>query len=93
MSFFKIIIMGFGKMPTDCAGILLTNNVPVHGIWETEKSEFSPLEGLSARLNIPFERPSRKEATALLDSLREPAVVLVLTTITYFRHRYARKII
>lgn len=75
MSFFKIIIMGFGKMPTDCAGILLTNNVPVHGIWETEKSEFSPLEGLSARLNIPFERPSRKEATALLDSLREPAVV------------------
>ena len=91
MSFFKIIIMGFGKMPTDCAGILLTNNVPVHGIWETEKSEFSPLEGLSARLNIPFERPSRKEATALLDSLREPAVVFSINNNYLFPSQICEK--
>jgi len=75
MSFFNIIVMGFGKMPADCANILLSENVPVQCIWETEENGLSPLQGLCTKFNIPFERPSRNKTTNLLDSLTEPTVV------------------
>ncbi|GBC63764.1 hypothetical protein DENIS_4762 [Desulfonema ishimotonii] len=75
MYFFKIIIMGFGKMPADCIEILLSKGVPIHCVLETEKSGLSPLQGLCERLAIPFERPSPDQTAAILDSIAGPAVV------------------
>lgn len=91
MSLLKIIIMGFGKMPADCASILLNNNVSVHGIWETERSAFSPLEGFCARFNVPFERPSRKETAVFLDSLTEPTVLFSINNNYMFPEEICQK--
>lgn len=75
MTFPDIHIMGFGKMPADCAAILVKNNVSIQGIWETEKSQFSPLEGFAKRVNIPFESSGRADITNFLNSIRKPTVV------------------
>lgn len=70
-----IFIMGFGKMPADCAAILVKNDVPIHGIFETERTQFSSLEGFANKTNITFLRPGREDSNNLLRSLREPTVI------------------
>jgi methionyl-tRNA formyltransferase len=76
MSLLNVIIMGFGKMPADCARILLNHNIAINIILETEQSVFSSLQGVAERMDVPFERPARDETTTFLRSLTEPTVIL-----------------
>jgi methionyl-tRNA formyltransferase len=83
--------MGFGKMPAECAKILVCNSVQIHSIWETEKSDFSPLEGLCAKNKIPFKRGSRKEMTSFLDSLQEPTLIFSINNNYIFPQNISEK--
>ncbi len=91
MSSFNIVIMGFGKMPADCTNILLSADVPVQCIWETEQSGLPSLQGLCARFDIPFERPSRNKTTALLNSLTAPTVVFSINNNYLFPETVLKK--
>ncbi len=55
--------MGFGKMPKDCAEILLSNRINIKQILETEKNDLSPLKGYCSRVKIPFKHTNKKETT------------------------------
>ena len=83
--------MGFGKMPADCAAILLANNIDIQDIWETERSVFSPLQGFCKRYKISFKRPARNETTVLLESIKKPTVVLSINNNYIFPRDILRK--
>lgn len=68
-------ILGFGKMPADCAQILLDHHVPVSFVLETEESRFSSLEALCGRRRLRFRKTSRSETAAFLNDLTDPTVV------------------
>ncbi|MBW2058449.1 MAG: hypothetical protein JRJ26_13225 [Deltaproteobacteria bacterium] len=75
MAFPDAIVMGFGKMPADCASVLLQNEVAIRGILETEKAGFSGLAGFAERAGIPFAAPARDEITHRLSLVDKPTVV------------------
>lgn len=91
MGYPSIGIMGFGKMPADCAQILLNHQVKVNFILETEESPFSSLEGLCSRNNIVFEKTRGKEAAAFLSGLDDPTVILSINNNFLFPSNIVRK--
>lgn len=71
-----IIMLGFGKLPKDCAQVLFDRGKPIREIWQTEESLFSPLEGFCKKSNIVFRKPDRQKKIMLLRDIREPTTIL-----------------
>jgi len=88
-------IMGFGKMPADCAQILLNHQMKVNFILETEESPFSSLEGLCSRNSIVFEKPKAEKkaekVAAFLNDLDDPTVILSINNNFLFPANIVRK--
>lgn len=78
-------------MPADSAGILLDITISIQHILETEKSDFSPLQGLCTRFNIPFKRFSHNETTSFLNSVEESTAVLSINNIYIFPLKIVEK--
>jgi len=91
MSISNIVIMGFGKMPKDCAEILLRNRINIKQILETEKNDLSPLKGYCSRVKIPFKHTNKKETTSFLDSIDEPTVVFSINNNYIFPNKIIEK--
>jgi len=69
-------IIGYGKMPADCAQILARGNEAPRSVIETRVSAFSSLEGTCARLGVPFERlTAAPQITDRLVAMTRPMVV------------------
>jgi len=68
-------ILGSGKMPLDCAKILLARGKKINFILETEKIVFSSLKYFCDKNRINYRNTSNKETTEYLRSL-DRALVL-----------------
>ncbi|HOI44707.1 MAG TPA: formyltransferase family protein [Candidatus Aminicenantes bacterium] len=75
MSWPETVVLGFGKMPFECAKILLGRGIKVSFVCETEPEPFGQLRALCRRNNVPYFRPSNRELTDLLGRVGGPAVV------------------
>lgn len=71
----EIGILGFGKMPADCARVLVDNGARISFIYETEERSFSPLRSFCEKQGIPFLRAGPAETTSLLAAVGPPTVV------------------
>lgn len=91
MSSADIIILGFGKMPKDCAAILFENEFRPQMILETEIHSFSPLKGFCKKNNIGYKQSSDSETTELLKSLEKPTVVFSINNNYIFPKNIAKK--
>lgn len=75
MSSFNIVIMGFGKMPADCAQILLNQKVTIEEVWETEANAFSALEGFCKRKRLAYKRLGAAAISQSLRLISNPTVI------------------
>jgi methionyl-tRNA formyltransferase len=76
MIFSNIIVMGFGKMPSDCIELLLGYDYLPTFVIETEKSLFSPLKNTCKKFRISFhEIHKNRDITGFLENVKGPTIV------------------
>lgn len=83
--------MGFGKMPVDCAQILLKNNISIECIIETEKSDFSQLKGFCERSQISFENYSKVETSKFLNTISHSTIIFSINNNYIFPNTIVQK--